>query len=84
MKALLEIFRPKHFYSTEFLALKQVMNKQIEILGTEVKRMNLIINRVDEIENIMEALQPTLAKIESVKTALEQAQSNIDRRKNAE
>jgi len=30
----------------------------------------------------MEALQPTLAKIESVKTALEQAQSNIDGRKN--
>ena len=35
--SILNIFRPSNFRSTEFLALKQVMNKQIDILGKKLR-----------------------------------------------
>ena len=75
--SILNIFRPSNFRSTEFLALKQVMNKQIDILGKEVKRVNGLIARVDSLENCYDAILPTLSKIEEVNKNLDEAKSSI-------
>ena len=89
---LIDIFRPHNFRSTEFLALKQVMNKQIDILGKEVKRVNGLLARVDSLENCYDAILPTLEKIEKVNASLKEAKNSIykditkmsDRRTNAD
>ena len=75
--SILNIFRPSNFRSTEFLALKQVMNKQIDILGKEVKRVNGLIARIDSSENCYDAILPTLSKIEEVNKSLDDAKSSI-------
>ena len=74
---LMNIFRPHNFRSTEFLALKQVMNKQIDILGKEVKRVNGLLARVDSLENCYDAILPTLEKIEKVNASLKEAMNSI-------
>ena len=78
---LMDIFRPHNFRSTEFLALKQVMNKQIDILGKEVKRVNRLLARVDSLENCYDAILPTLEKIEKVNASLNEAKNSISREK---
>lgn len=78
---LMDIFRPHNFRSTEFLALKQVMNKQIDILGKEVKRVNGLLARVDSLENCYDAILPTLEKIEKVNASLNEAKNSISMEK---
>ena len=72
-----EIFQPRKILSQEFLALKQVITKQTEILDIEVHKMSSVVSKVNDHEALLKRIMPHISKIEKISDTLKDAKNSI-------
>ena len=72
-----EIFQPRKILSQEFLALKQVITKQTEILDIEVHKMSNVVSKVNDHVALLKTIMPHISKIEKISDTRKDAKNSI-------